>query len=570
MSAPVTQLQVPGPVNIARHIPMVAARLGTKRAIVFPSGRDAGRRGRDAGGRRAYTHLTFAQLDAMTNRIARGLVDIGIGRGTRTVLMVKPSLEFIPITFALFKVGAVPVLIDPGMGRANLLAAIEEVEPEGFVGVSLAHAVRTVFRSSFRSVKHTLTVGRRWWWGGATLDEILATKDGAPFDLAATDASDTAAILFTTGSTGPPKGVVYTHAVFEAQVRIIRDVFGISEGAIDLPVFPLFALFSTALGATVVVPDMDPTRPAHADPVKMIEAIEDHGVTYSFGSPAFWKQVGGYCADRDIQLPTLQKVFMAGAPVPPDLVDAMARVLTAPGDVYIPYGATESLPVSWISGAEIRDGRGAKAAAGAGACVGTPIEGNDVQIIEIDEGPIETMAGATPLPSGTIGEITVCGPVVTASYLNRQKDTESAKIDDGGRIRHRMGDVGYFDDEGRLWFCGRKAHRVQTAAGTLYSVRCEAIFNQHERVYRSALVGVGEVPDQRPVIIIECAEGQRPRDAADERALQGELLAMGAASALTETIETVLFHDSFPVDIRHNAKIFREKLAVWATEALRS
>ena len=561
MSTPMIQLLEGGPGNIARHIPAMAEKLPHQRAIVFPEGRDA-------AGRRAYTHLTFRQLDEMTNRVARGLEEIGITRGTRTVLMVKPSLEFIPLTFALFKVGAIPVLIDPGMGRDNLLKAIEEVEPEGFVGVSLAHAARTIFKSSFRSVKHVLTVGKRWWWGGATLEELLAKHDGAPYDLAATDASDTAAILFTTGSTGPPKGVVYTHGIFEAQTQIIRDVFGVSAGDIDLPVFPLFALFSTALGATVVVPDMDPTRPAEADPEKMIEAIEDQGVTYSFGSPAFWKQVGGYCASKGRQLKTLRRVFMAGAPVPPDLVDTMAKVLAEPGDVYIPYGATESLPVSWVSGTAIRSGCGARSRDGKGTCVGMPISPNDVRIIEIDDAPIASMDDSVAVETGTIGEITVRGPVVTSTYLNRPTDTEGAKIADGDAVRHRMGDVGYFDDDGRLWFCGRKAHRVRTAEGTLYTVPCEAIFNQHERVYRSALVGVGAVGAQTPVIIIECEQGRGPRDAGDRGALQAELQAMAKGHELTKTIETVLFHESFPVDIRHNAKIFREKLAVWAAKEL--
>lgn len=548
--------EVEAPVNIASYIPKVAARLGDKRAIVFPHGRDA-------NGRYAYTHLTFRQLEAETNRIARGLVKMGIGRDVRTVLMVKPSLEFIPLTFALFKVGAVPVLIDPGMGRKNLLSAVAEVKPTAFIGVSVAHAARTLFPSAFKSVDKLVTVGRKWWWGGATLDE-LRDNDGSAYELAPTKASDVAAILFTTGSTGPAKGVVYTHGIFDAQTQIIGEQWDVGPHDIDLPVFPLFALFSTALGATVVVPDMDPTKPAWVDASKMVEHIEDHGVTFSFGSPAFWNRVSQHCVERDVQLPSLKKVLMAGAPIPAALVERMQRVLPSDGDVHIPYGATECLPVSAVTGTKIRAGAGDRCRAGEGTCVGKPIRVNTVKIIAIDDGPIPTIDGIEDLGTSDIGEIIVRGPTATRSYLNRDDDTLLAKIHDGDVVWHRMGDVGYFDADGFLWYCGRKAHRVETGGETMFTVRCEAIFNEHPSVFRTALVGVGERGHQRPILCVECKDSCKPTTQAAIDQLKADLAALGSASPLTRSIDTFLFHPQFPVDIRHNAKIFREKLAVWA------
>ena len=543
-------------VNIASRFWQIAAEVPDQRAIVFPWKRD----GR---GRRSYTHLTFAQAAAKTNRIARGLQGLGIGPGTRTVLMVRPSLDFIPLTFALFSIGAVPVLIDPGMGRKRMLQSIEKVEPEAFIGVSEAHAFRTLFSRSFSKVRQLVTVGRRWWWGGATLDDLLR-EDDAPVDVKATDASDLAAILFTTGSTGPPKGVEYTHGIFDAQTDTIGQEWGIEKGEVDLPVFPLFGLFSCALGATIVVPDMDPTRPARADASKIVEAIEDNGVTYSFGSPTFWNRVAAHCVERGVVLRSVGRVFMAGAPVAPDLIRRMQSVLPSDADVFIPYGATESLPVSWIRGSEVVAETAERTESGAGHCVGRPITTNRIRVIEIDDGPLKTMSAAREVVVGEVGEIAVQGPVVTRRYYGDDKATELAKLDDNGAIWHRMGDVGYVDEMARLWFCGRKAHRVQTAEGPLYSVCCEAIYNAHPRVFRSALVGLGPRGSQTPVILIECVPERAPKSRSDEEALRAELLALGRTSEVTTQIDRLLFHPSFPVDIRHNAKIFREKLAVWA------
>lgn len=126
-----------------------------------------------------------------------------------------------------------------------------------------------------------------------------------------------------------------------------------------------------------------------------------------------------------------------------------------------------------------------------------------------------------------------------------------------------MGDMGYLDDRGRLWFCGRKAHRVFSPEGVMYTIPCESIFNEHPGVKRSALVGVGKEGEQKPVLIAELKKGGKPADK-----IAAELKQLAAANELTKTIETFLFHPSFPVDIRHNAKIFREKLAVWATDQL--
>lgn len=548
------------PHNIASQLPLTAAKVPFQRAVVFPESRDR-------SGRVAYTHWTFRQLDQISDRYAHGLGAVGIERGMRTLLMVRPSLEFIGLTFALFKVGAVPVLIDPGMGRRNLLGCLSEVEPEGLVGIPLAHALKSVYRSRFPKLRVCVTVGRRWFWGGTTLREI--TPDvWEPFSIADTSVSDPAAIIFTTGSTGAPKGVCYQHGMFIAQVEWLRDAYHIEPGEVDVAGFPLFALFNAALGVTTVIPDMNPTRPGSVNPKRFVEAIVDQGATQSFGSPAIWNRVGRYCVEKGIKLPSLKRVLMAGAAVAPRILRDVQAILNETAAAHTPYGATESLPVATIDSHEVLGETAAKNAQGLGACVGKPFPKIRVRIIPIRDEPIATWSEDLPLPPGEIGEIAVHGAVVTREYFARIESTRWAKIHDGDSVWHRMGDVGYFDDQGRLWYCGRMAHRVQSATGVLFTECCEPIFNQHPRVFRSALVGVGAAPKQTPVIIIEPHPEAFPLGRKAEKSFRDELLALGAANPKTQMIHHILFKQSFPVDIRHNAKIFREKLAPWAAKRL--
>jgi acyl-CoA synthetase (AMP-forming)/AMP-acid ligase II len=526
-------------------------------AVFFPEGRDK-------SGRACYTHLTYSQLEAESNRIACALEEFGIGRGVRTALMVPPGLDFFALTFALFKVGAVPVLIDPGMGVKNLKACIEEAAPEAFIGIPKAHIARLLLGWGKGSLTRLLTVGKKFGWGGKTLQEISASvPPGSPYLLAATDAGETAAILFTSGSTGLPKGAVYSHGNFAAQIEALRSLYDIRPGEIDLPTFPLFALFAPALGMTSVIPEMDFTRPASVDPTKIIEAIENFGVSNMFGSPALINRVGLFGAEHGTKLPSLKRVISAGAPVPAVVLERYCALLNPDAEIFTPYGATESLPVCSIGSAEILRETRALTEQGRGVCVGRPVPGIELEIIAVSDEAIAAWSDALPVADGVIGEIVVKGPQVTASYFGRPESTALAKIDGGekGGFFHRMGDLGYRDAVGRIWFCGRKSHRVRTAAGDLYTIPCEAIYNTHPAVFRSALVGLGAAGSQTPVICIELESGVDP---ARKAQIREELLALGAANELTVGIKTLLFHPAFPVDIRHNAKIFREKLALWA------
>lgn len=528
-------------------------------------------RGPKSGNREArYETITFGELDRQSDEIAAGLLAAGAKPGMRLALMVRPGIDFIKLVFAMFKSGVVTILIDPGMGRKNMIRCLSEAQPEGFVAIPLAQAIRAVLRGRFPLAKFNVTVGRRWFWGGKTLRQIceLGRESNREFSVTVGDESP-AAIIFTTGSTGPPKGVLYEHKNFHKQALEIRDYYQIQPGGVDISGFPLFALFNAGMGMTTIVPDMDFTKPADVDPQKIIQAVNDWDANQSFGSPALWTTVGLYCEKNDIRLPSLKRVLTAGAPVPPHVLGRLKTIIADDGEIYTPYGATESLPVASISATTVLGETAEQTNNGAGTCVGNRFPRMESRVIEITDQPLQTYDQVVELPANQIGELIVRGDVVTRTYVTRTDANALHKIKDGETFWHRMGDVGYLDDQERFWFCGRKGHRVQTAEGVMFTVPCEAIFNQHPAVYRSALVGIGEPGQQTPVIVIETWKDQHPDSASQKESLASELQALGRKHELTRSIDSILFHPKMPVDIRHNSKIFREKLRVWAHDQLK-
>jgi acyl-CoA synthetase (AMP-forming)/AMP-acid ligase II len=554
--------------NIAAILPRMAAERGEQVAMRCPGSRGLG------GYARYDSVLTYAQLESRSNAIAEGLRATGLSRGQRVALMVRPTPEFFLLMFALFKLGAVPVLVDPGIPRKALKKCLEEAEPEAFIGIPLAQLAKSLLGWAPKS-RLRITVGRRLGWGGLTLQEVEKAGEGLQATEAASNtprapddasADEIAAILFTSGSTGLPKGVVYRHRHFLAQIQMLREAFGMQAGGVDLPTFPPFALFDPALGLSSIIPDMDPTRPARASPRRLHDAIQRFGVTQLFGSPALMAVL----ADFGQPLRGVKRITSAGAPVPADVVARMRALMDADAQMWTPYGATECLPVAVIEAAELQGTRD-MTERGAGTCVGRPVPPNKVRIIPISDAAIPEWTENLELPNGQLGEITVSGPATTDTYFRRPEATVLAKIrekssDGVERIVHRMGDLGWFDVEGRLWFCGRKSQRVLTQMGGLYTEQVEPVFNTHPRVRRTALVGVGERGKQTPVLCVELAPDVKKEDVGR---ILFELEHIGQGHAHTGRISTFLVHPRFPVDIRHNAKIGREELAAWAERELR-
>ncbi len=534
--------------NIADSFVKIAGHYGDKTAIIEAKN---------------GSEITFRGLNQRADGYAAYFQNQGLQPGDVVTLMVTPSIDFICLSLALFKLGTPIVLIDPGMGYKNLLRCIERVAPTYLVGIPKALLFSKLFKKPFSSLKGSFCCGNSFGLLGEDISKNIV-QDPPAYPVYSPGSEDLAAIIFTTGSTGPPKGVCYEHSIFSAQLRLIDEYYGIGASDVDQPAFPLFALFSAALGACSVIPDMDSTKPAQVDPVKFTSSIKKYGVTYSFGSPAIWNVVSKYCVRQNIVLASIEKVLMAGAPVPYELMGRVKSILPASAQVFTPYGATESLPIVSIESKEILAETYEMSRIGKGTCVGRPLPGVEIKTIELSDDVIEHFSEAKVVEEGEVGEIIVKGDVVTRAYMNNPEETKLAKITDGQTFWHRMGDVGYLDDKGRLWFCGRRAHRVVASQVTHYTIPCEAVVNEHQNVYRSALVGVkNRNRDVEPVLIVE-----PEKECENVDLLLGEVQLLAGKNGLTSEIKHFLCHRDFPVDIRHNAKIFREKLAIWAQKKI--
>lgn len=546
--------------NVASLLTHWAKRLPGAIAIAEPSG--PARR----DGSRSYAITTFKELDDQSDRFARGLLAWGVKPGMRIAMLVPFGAMFIRLTFALLKAGVVVVLVDPGIGRKHLIDCLSATHPDGFVAIPKAQAVVRLLRHRFRSARWNVTVGRRYFWGGKTLDQVLALGAEAASDhepqLPEVDRQTAAAIIFTTGSTGPPKGVAYTHGTFTSQVERIRDRYEIRPGSRDLACFPLFGLFDNVMGVTTIIPDMDATRPASVNPQRIHEAVSQWEIDQAFGSPALWNRVVSWCEDTHTTFPTLRRVLSAGAPVPASTLERLRAVVHPDADILTPYGATEALPIASIESRQVISQTGPASAKGRGVCVGTRFKDVRWRVIEIDDGPIATIDQTIELANGKIGELMVAGPMVTTHYVVRADQNSLHKVADGHSIWHRMGDVGYLDESDQFWFCGRKGHRVVQGKKVWFTIPCEAVFNTHPAVYRCALVGLGRKGDQIPVVVVEPLANARSTTTAARKQLIAELRDLAVRNPLTRRISDVrIYPQGLPVDIRHNSKIFREKLA---------
>lgn len=561
-------------INFCRHLSHAALATPDSLAVAVQRSRK---------GQLFYDEINLSSLNQQSDELAYALNAYGITRGMKAVLMVTPSIDFFILTFALFKAGIVPILVDPGMGVRNLKQCFSESAPDAFIGIPKAHLARKLFGWGKQSVNFSLTVGGceklSRLMGQMSLSRLLSNYRASvaeleleqeqvkPYPIALFDKRDLCAILFTSGSTGVPKGVVYSHQMFEGQIQALRDDYGIESGERDLSTFPLFSLFGPALGMASIVPDMDASKPITANPDFIFAAIEKYQCTNLFANPALIEILGqaGCKQQPQLLLTSLKRVISAGAPATLSSISRFTRLLKTEVEVWNSYGATESLPLTKIGSKalltmqDITDN-------GGGICVGQPIKDVEVAIIAITEDVIANWHDELSLPTNQIGEIVVKGQVVSQGYYRRDGATQLAKIKDPTSteqqpvFRHRMGDLGYLDEQGLLWMCGRKAHSVITPSQSYFSIPCERIFNTHEQVKRTALVGIQYQGQTIPLLCVELKDNSK----LSTEQLFRELKVIGSTHQQTAAINAFLIHPNFPVDIRHNAKIFREKLAVWA------
>lgn len=520
-------------------------------------------RRRTPSGRYLYETRSYAQFLRDVDQTAAGFQEAGVQKGSKTLLLVRPDMSLPIIVFALFKLGAVPIIIDPAMGMKRLLTCIRQVEPQAMIALPLAHALRPFVGEAFRSIRLFISTGSSRLPGTRRLKDLLAPQRTVN-PMAATAGSDLAAIFFTSGSTGTPKGVEATHATLGAQIAHFRSMSQSNASDVELAAFPVATLISPCLGQTSVIPDMGSLHPGRCKPRNLVQTIEDFGITSGFASPIVWERLSRHCMAHGRQLPSLKRAFSGGAPIPSKMVERLGAVMPH-GVMHTPYGATEVTPISTIDAQEIERETARLSSVGYGVCVGRVVSGLSVKIIRIEDKALPCWADVDELPAGKVGEIVVRGALVSPRYHNDPANTALSKIEaDDGDMRHptwhRTGDTGYFDKQGRLWFCGRIKHIVHAQGKRYFTVPVEEALNAEVEVWRSALVGVTVEGRQELAVVIEFyPEYKRQISPTRLNAYKARLDDLGFPVQ-----HLLAYPRAFPVDKRHNSKIERPVLAHWA------
>lgn len=500
-----------------------------------------------------YSGFTFKELEERSRFYGHYLLGQGLKKGDKVLFFVRPCLDFSCLTFSLFRAGLIPIFIDPGMGRKLLLQSIQQIKPQAMIAEPEVFVLKFLYRKYFATLKYTFNV--------RSLKKKADNSDltNMPPLMAQVQKHESAAILFTSGGTGVPKGVLYTHHIFNRQREMLREMFQLTSADIDLPGFPLFAFFTITMGMTSVIPLMNPARPAQVRPELVVQNIIDEKATFLAGSPAIWEKVGEYCLHHGITLPSVKYLVMFGAPVSMKLHRLFQQILPQ-GDTYTPYGATESLPVSCIQGSELLGQLHQKMKSGFGTCVGLPCPQVTIKIAQITDEAISHERDATWLAPGELGEICVLSEVVTPEYVGMPEQTKKAKMTSSqDMLWHRMGDLGIIDEQGRLWFCGRKSHRLELNQQIVPTIPLENIVNECQGVKRSALVGVHKNGEMHACLVIQREDGTTPTGYQKEKADEDILKTIEPYKAVD--INSIYYHKSFPVDVRHNIKIDRLELS---------
>ncbi|MGB0354803.1 MAG: fatty acid CoA ligase family protein [Opitutales bacterium] len=484
----------------------------------------------------------------------------GVQKKDRTLLMVRPGYELIVCCFALLYIGAIPIIIDPGMGIRSLLKCIKKSNATNLIGIGIAVWMSSFFKKSFKALQRKVLVTKDF------LKVIKSSFDDGGVKICNAQDDDLAAIVFTSGSTGPPKGVRYLHKNFNAQIRVLSEEFKIRKGELDLVTLPVFSLFNPALGVTSVIPEMNPTKPAKASAEKLVQTIVNHQISSAFCSPVIGGKINDYCKMNSINLGSIRRIMLAGAPASPNLVCNLAKSLPR-GEVIIPYGATEALPVSYSNHHQIAK-LSKSIVNGEGSCLGKPVKDVSIQLIPVRNSPIPNESEDTIIPITNkleTGEICVSGDTVTDGYDQMPGATRDARFTFNSKIYHRMGDLGYWDENNNLRFLGRKAECIQTESGPLETERCEHMFNNIDGVNRCALIGIGMQTIKEPSLVVEKVPlNSNPK-------LCSEIYSLLRKNFEKFGLRRVFFEKKLPVDARHNAKIHRLSLSKkWTKRVLKN
>jgi len=498
---------------------------------------------------------SFAELEDRILALAAGLSAEGVRPGQRVAILIPPGVDLTVAVYAVWRLGAVIVVADAGLGLRGLGHALRSAAPDHVIGIGKALLAASALSIPGRRIparRMPTGLSRALGWG-RSLPELTRSA-AAPLGEGPT-ADAEAAVLFTSGATGPAKGVVYRHSQLRAQIDQVGLAMGLTGQDRLVAAFAPFALYGPALGMGAAVPDMDVTSPGTLTARALADAVAAVDATVVFASPAALKNVvatrGDLSPEHRTALSGVRRLMSAGAPVPLPLLRQMQTLL--PGaELHTPYGMTEALPVADIDLAQIE-----AAGPGNGVCVGRPLPGVLVLISPLDhEGRAEAPLAVAPYVTGEI--------CISAAHVKQRYDrlwaTERSSSRNPGW--HRSGDVGHFDDDGRLWVEGRLVHVVTTAAGPVTPVGVEQRVEALPEVDAAAVAGVGPAGTQQVILVVV------PAGVGPSGVLAGPELSSAVRTAAGIPVAAVLVATRLPVDIRHASKVDRAAVARWADRIL--
>ncbi len=499
----------------------------------------------------SFDSIDFGPLADRIEQTARGLLATGVAPGDRVALMVPPSIDLVVALYACWRMRAVAVLVDSGLGPKGMSAAMRSAAPDHLIGIPKALAAARALGWPGRPISTVPLSKVQQRVLGSSVD-LPSIRSELATPLPEPTIDDPAAVVFTSGSTGPSKGVLYTHGRIDAQKRAIMELFDITSDDRLVAAFAPFALYGPAMGITSVVPDMDVTAPATLTAVALADAAVAADATMVFASPSALTNVlrtkDELSASHRLAFADVRLVMSAGAPVRPSLLHEVGELFPN-AKVHTPYGMTEALPVASIERHDV-----AAATGGDGVCVGQPLAGVEVRIRPLDADPGDIVD--TP---GVIGEVVVRAAHARNGYDRLWHTTHKASQPAGW---HATGDVGHLDPEGRLWIGGRLGHVIDAPSGPVTPVAPEQQLEDLPGVTMAAVVGVGPTGVQQLVAVLQVDDADKaPRLASIERI-------DAARAAVDHDLVAVFEVPKLPVDQRHNAKIDRAAVAAWAAAAL--
>ncbi len=508
--------------------------------------------------------VTFGELDELVQRTAEGLFGTGgVQVGDRVAVMIPPGVDLAIALYACWRMGAVPVLIDGGLGPAQMGAAMKVAHPNHLIGIRQALAAARTLRWPGRriAVEPTHRVARRLL---GVEHDLASLQDAPSVPLPAVDPDAEAAVVFTSGATGPSKGVRYSAARIDTQIRTLVEQYNISADDSLVAAFAPFALYGPAMGIPSTVPDMDVSSPGTLTAATLLDAVEAVDASLVFASPAailsVLETLDELGARDRTALDHVRLLLSAGAPVPGHVLRAAVDRLVPNAAAHTPYGMTECLPVADIDLVSL-ESLGPDALHHLGVCVGMPVDSVELLIDPLDEIGVPT--GLPTSEPGLLGEVRVRAAHQRLGYDRLWHTTHLASPADG---THATGDIGTIDADGRLWIGGRTGHVIRTATGPVAPTPIERAVDMLDGIRRSAAVGVGPAGAQVVVVIAETSDaGRRPRQSSLDRI---DRIRAAVAEATGLDVAACLEVPSLPVDRRHNSKIDRTHLADWATGVL--